>query len=180
MTVLVPVIALAASIVGNVIQYCSYTNEKARYLQQQTPQLDCDYELFSLPDRRALKIRNVGLGDARDVWASEAIFAIINDQVYEGTDVPHFHYLVFNGSRTKIWDIPKDGEQNLALPSLQGRAFESLMQRFQTELISKWTISYSSPVTVKRYSVEEYFLHSPSERMPKRLTDTVGGQALRN
>jgi len=175
--VLVP---LAASIVGNVVQCRSYRNEKARYLEQQMPQVDCDYELQSLPDQRGFSIRNVGLVDARDVWARETIFAIINDQVYEGTDVPHFNYLVFNGSRTKIWDIPKDGEQNLTLPSLQAKAFETLMQRFQTELISRWTISYSSPVAGKRYTVEDYFLHTPSERMPKRLTDTVGGQTLRN
>ena len=34
--VLVPVIALAASIVGNVVQYLSYRAQKASYLEQQT------------------------------------------------------------------------------------------------------------------------------------------------
>lgn len=133
-----------------------------------------------MPDQRSFNIRNVGLVDARDVWAHETIFAIILDQVYEGTDVPHFNYLVFKGSRTRMGDIGKNRKQNLALPSLQAKAFENLMQRFHTELISRWTVSCSSPVAGKRYTVEEYFLHSPSERMPERLADTVGGQAIRN
>jgi hypothetical protein len=179
---LAPAIIAIGAIIGNGIQCRSHLAENTRYLQQQTPQLNCDYKLNSRKDQLGFSIRNVGLIDAHDVWANEAIFMIVDGQVYEGPDVPRFNYLVCNSSRLKMWDLRRDvdAEQSIALPGLQAKAFESLMERYKTDLVSKWTISYSSPASGKRYAIEEYFLHTLSERLPKRLTDTVGGQAIRN
>jgi len=178
--VVIVAIPLVMSGVGNIYQYLAYEANLTQYQEQQVPELDCRYEYHSIKDTLGFTITNVGLVDARGVWATESIFVVVNDQVYEGSDVPHFNWLVFDGSHTRMWDISKNHEQDVTLPALQAKAFEDLMQRFKTQLISRWEISCSAPVTGKRHTVEEYFLYSPSERMPKRLTDTVGGQTIRN
>ena len=177
---IISVIALIASIIGNVLQYCSYRDQIRQYEEQQTPELHCRYNYNSIKDILNFTIINVGLVDASSVWANESIYMIIDDQVYEGVDVPHYNYLVYNNSREKMWDIPRDRNQPIELPSFQHRAFDYLMNRFQTEIISKWTISYASVMSQKRYILEAFFVHDLTDRNPKNLINTTGGTLKRD
>jgi len=168
-------------IIGNIVQYFSYRAQIIQYREQQTPELDCDYSYSHTHDTLNFIITNTGLADASNVWSGESVFMIIGDQVYEGVDVPHFNWIVYNGSRNKIWDIPKnDREQEVELPRLQRKAFDYLMNRFQTSIISKWTISCTSATSPKRYKYEEFFVHDLADRSPKRLEKTTGGSLKRD
>lgn len=168
-------------IIGNIVQYFSYRAQIIQYREQQTPELDCDYSYSHTHDTLNFIITNTGLVDASNVWAEESVFMIIGDQVYEGVDVPHFNWIVYNGSRDKIWDIPKnDRDQEVELPRLQRKAFDYLMNRFQTSIISKWTISCTSAISQKRYEYDEFFVHNLADRSPKRLEETTGGSIKRD
>jgi hypothetical protein len=131
----ISVIGLIVSVIGNVLQYSSYRSQIKQYEEQQTPELDCRYSYNSIKDTLNFAIINVGLVDASSVWVNESIYMIIHDQVYEGVDVPHFNYLVYNGSREKMWDIPRDKDQTVELPRFQHKAFDYLMDRFHSNII---------------------------------------------
>jgi len=174
-------LGLIISLTGNIMQYSSYHTQIKQYMEQQTPELDCDYSYSHTPDTLKFIITNTGLVDASNVWAEESVFMIIGDQVYEGVDVPHFNWIVYNGSRDKIWDIPKnDREQEVELPRRQRQAFDNLMNRFQTSIISKWTISCTSATSQKRYKYDEFFVHDLSDKLPRRLENTTGGARKRD
>jgi hypothetical protein len=170
------IVSILALILTNVYNWANL----AHYREQQTPELDCRYEYNGIKDSLGFRVSNVGLVDARSVWATESIFMIINGKVYEGTDVPHFNYIVCGGSRDRMWDIPRRNWQPVELPKYQHLAFVGLMKRFQTEIVSKWAISYSPLASSKRFSREEYFLHDLSDAMPRKLTDITGGPAKRD
>ncbi|MEN6578509.1 MAG: hypothetical protein ABFD90_19345 [Phycisphaerales bacterium] len=167
--------------ITNIVQLLAYRAQIAQYREQQTPELDCDYSYSHTHDTLSFTITNAGLADASNVWVEESIFMIIGDQVYEGVDVPHFNWIVYNGSRDRIWDIPRsDRDQEAELPGLQRRAFDYLMSRFQTTIISKWTISCTSTTSDKRYKYDEFFVHDLADRSPKRLEETTGGSLIRD
>ena len=182
------VVTLIISLLGNIVQHSSYQIQKEQYhtqieqyREQQTPELDCDYSYSHTHDTLKFIITNTGLVDASNVWAEESVFMIIGDQVYEGVDVPHFNWIVYNGSRDRIWDIPKkDGDQEVELPRRQRQAFANLMNRFQTSIISKWTISCTSATSHKRYKYDAFFVHDLSDNFPERLENTTGGARERD
>lgn len=185
LTLVIPLIltsvGLIIALIANIMQYSSYHSQIEQYREQQTPELDCDYSYSHTHDTLKFIITNTGLVDASNVWAEETVFMIIGDQVYEGVDVPHFNWIVYNGSRDKIWDIPKsDRDQEVELPRRQRQAFDNLMNRFQTSIISKWTISCTSATSHKRYKYDAFFVHDLSDKFPGRLENTTGGARKRD
>lgn len=174
-------IATVILLLGFTLECSSNRNQIKQYKEQQTPELTCNYSYSHGHDALGFVITNTGLVDASNVWAEESVFLIIGDQAYEGVDVPHFNWIVYNGSREKIWDIPKNSsDQEVELPRLQHKAFDQLMGRFQTSIISKWAISCTSPTSQKRCRYDVFFIHSLSDRLPKRLEETTGGTLKRD
>lgn len=167
------------AVIGFVLQRLYYQSERKRYLEQQNPEIECYYEYFAQEDKCEFYIKNVGLVDCKNIWVEEKIFVIVDDEVYEGEDVPHFNYLVFDGSRTKMWDLPRGFVRSIGLERLQRIAFRRLVEKFEPIIISKWLISFSSKASVKTYHFEKYFIHM-EDRIPQVLQSSVGGESILN
>src|SRR6056297_2944631 len=97
--ILVPLVGLVISIGFNIFQLLHNKNTERQYHEQITPELDCFYKYFAGKSEHKLAIQNVGLIDAKNVWAQENIYLIIDEKVYEGRDVPHYLYFMVEGSR---------------------------------------------------------------------------------
>lgn len=174
------IITIVLAIVALVIQHYYWRSQVRQYKEQQAPELDCYYEYFATDDVCKFQLKNVGLVDCENIWVEERLFVIVDGEVYEGDDVPHFNYLVFDDSRTRMWDIPKDSEQLIELQELQHRAITRLREKFKAEIISKWEMSFSSESSSKKYYFEKYFIHAVDDRMPQELESYIGGVSILN
>lgn len=173
-------ITIVLAVIALIVQHVYFRLQRKQYLEQQAPEIDCYYEYFALDDKCEFYIKNVGLVDCKDVWLDEKIFVIVDDEVYEGDDVPHFNYLVFEGSRTKMWDLPRDSTISIELEKLQRKAFSRLVEKFQSKIILRWLISFSNKGSTRRYQFEKYFIHVLEDRIPKELQSSVGGISILN
>ena len=171
---------IVIAVVGLVAQHLYYRSQKKQYIEKQSPELDCYYEYLALKDTCEFYLKNIGLVDCKDIWVEEKIFLIVDDQVYEGDDVPHFNYFVFKDSRTRMFDLSKNVAYPIELENLQSKAFARLFDKFQSKIISRWLISFSSRVSSKRYQFEKYFIHTLEDRIPQDLELYVGGMSILN
>lgn len=144
------------------------------------PQIDCFYKFYADSNRHELIIKNVSLADSKDVWANEEIFVIINNNVYEGKDIPHYNYVVYNNSRTRMWDLKRGQQVELRQIENQNLALEKLKTRWYPTIISRWNLSYSSVSTLKRYYVEKYFLYDPQDGLFKVIGIDEGKESILN
>ncbi len=173
-------ITTIVAVVGLVATNLYYRSQKKQYIEKLSPELDCYYEYQALKDTCEFYVKNVGLVDCKNTWLEEKIFVIIGDEVYEGDDVPHFNYFVFKDSRTSMFDLPKNLEHLIELEILQRKAFTRLHDKFQSKIISRWLISFSSRVSSKRYQLEKYYIHTLEDRIPQDLESYVGGISILN
>jgi len=171
---------IVIAVVGLVAQHLYYRSQKKQYIEKQSPELDCYYEYLALKDTCEFYLKNIGLVNCKDIWVEEKIFVIVDDKVYEGDDVPHFNYFVFKDSRTRMFDLPKNLAYPIELEKLQRKAFARLFDKFQSKIISRWLISFSSSVSSKRYQFEKYFTHTLEDRIPQDLELYVGGMSILN
>lgn len=178
--VIMSAIAVTISVIALICGICYHLSAVGRYKEQQAPDIDCYYEYFAKEDVCKFHVKNVGLVDCKDIWVEEKVFVIVDEEVYEGDDIPHFNYLVFNGSRTRMWDLMKDSSQAIELEGLQRKAFSQLFKKFQAKVISKWAISFSSKASSKKHKVEKFFLHTLDDGMPQELESYVGGISIHN
>jgi len=125
-------------------------------------------------------IQNVGLIDAINVWAQEDTYVVIGEKVYEGRDVPHFIYFMWEGSHEKMWDITKDDEVEIDLADYQLNAFFKLMEKWNATILNRWVISFSSPFSSKRYRYEKYFLFDFTHGNFEEVSEVIGGVNLLN
>lgn len=165
---------------GLVAQHFYYRSQKKQYIEKQSPELDCYYEYLALKDTCEFYVQNVGLVDCKNIWVEEKVFVIVDDEVYEGDDVPHFNYFIFKDSRTSMFDLPKNLAHPIELETLQRKAFARLNDKFQSKIISRWLISFSSRVSSKRYQLEKYCIHTLEDRIPQDLELYVGGISILN
>lgn len=172
--------ALILFVIGGLFAHLYHLNQNQQYLEQQVPEIDCYYKYLAIEDKCEFYIKNVGLVDCKNVWVEEKIYVIVGSVVYEGEDVPRFVYLMFEDSRTKMWDLSKDSEQPISLEKLQRTAFRRLVEKYKSKIISKWLISFSSETSNKRYLSEEYFIHNLEDRIPQNLHSCVGGESILN
>jgi len=168
------------AVIGIILQRLYYQYDRKRYLEQQIPEIDCYYKYLAIDDKCEFYIKNVGLVDCKNVWVEEKIYVIVESDVYEGEDVPRYIYLMFEDSRTKMWDLIKDSEQPIRLEKLQRTAFRRLVEKFEPKIISRWIISFSSEASGKRYYFEEYFIHNLEDRIPQKLQVFVSGESILN
>jgi hypothetical protein len=105
---------------------------------------------------------------------------LINDEVYEGEDVPHYNFVVYEGSRSRMWDLIKDEEIELDKVEYQLLSFEKLREKFNPQIVTKWNISYSSITTSKRYQIDKYFIFDLNDRIFKQVETYVGGESIIN
>ena len=176
-----PIAALAISIFFNVIQVINNSQLKKQYSDQLIPEIQLDYRYFALGniEKRGLRIKNVGLTLCRDVWVREYIYLIIGDEVYEGLDIPHYHYVSYDGSREKMWDLEKNKYRDVDLAENQILAFNRVHEKFNAQIVTKWEVKYSSK-TSKTYVYNEYFYYDFRDRNFKSLESMTGGQKLLN
>ena len=112
------------------------------------------------------------------IWAQEKIYFIIDEKVYESDDVPHFNYLVYNGSRNKMWDLEKGKDLELNISEHQITAFIELRKKFEKyipSIITRWKIDYSKKYQSKRFSNEKYFKFNLDDKRFEELESCVGG-----
>lgn len=174
-------ITIILAILALVIQHIYFTSQKNQYLEQQIPEIDCNYKYYAGPNKNKIIVKNVGFADCESIWIEERIFVIINNQIYEGDDIPHYNYLVYNGSRERMFDLKIDAELEIETIKHQYLSFVKLREKFRDiEIISKWIISYSGTRSGKRYSFNKYFLHSSGDRIPIRLRRSDNGVSMLN
>ena len=173
-------ITLLLALVALGVQHVYFRIQRGQYLEQQLPDIDCHYEYIALNYTLEFYVKNVGLVDCKNIWVEEKVFAIVDDEVYEGEDVPHFNYLVFEGSRTKMWDLARGRNRPIELEKLQRKAFSRLVAKFQCKIISRWLISFSNKASTKRYQFEKFFIHGSEDKMPQELQSYVGGISILN
>lgn len=171
----VMVFALLVSILFNINQ-CSQNN---RIIKQSPPELDLNYSFDADSNKLSLDIKNIGLVDCDKVWVEEKIYIIIDSMVYEGVDIPHFNYFVFNDSKDKLFELDKDDNHVLKIDNLQYLAISQLIERFHSKVFSHWKLTYISASTNKQFSTEKYFLHENLNQLPTELILTTGGFGLK-
>lgn len=176
----VPLVTLAVSVIGNIFQYCNYKSQLNHYKEQLKPEIECFYRYFAGENKYKFVIKNIGLVNCKDIWAQEKIFMIHDDEVFEGEDVPHYNYVVYNGSRTRMWDLKKNDEIELEQVKHQLLAFEKLRVKYEPRIISKWNVAYSHTSTSKRYQIEKYFIFDYEDRLFKEPENYVGGLSILN
>ena len=172
----ITLIGFTASLFFNIKQCEQNAIINQQYLEQIAPEIDCNYKYFTENNTYKFHIQNVGKIDCVDIWAIEEIFLINEKGIYEGFDVPRFHYLLYEGSREKIWDIKKDSLVIINLPKYQILAFNHLKERFGFDIVSKWSFTFSSPLYRKRFQSEKLFKYIFEERLFTNLEDNIGGR----
>jgi hypothetical protein len=176
----IPLFALLVSLVFNILQYLNNKSQKRQYEERLEPQIDCFYRYYADSSRHELVIKNVSLADSKDVWANEEIFVVVNNEVFEGQDIPHYNYVVYNGSRTRMWDLKRGEQIELSQVEHQALALVKLTEKLYPMIISRWSLSYSSVSTSKRYRVEKYFLYDPQEGLFKEIGVDTGHESVLN
>lgn len=169
--------------IGLILGYYYHKSEFNRYEEQLSPEVDCDSKYFCyIPNKEYYKfiIKNTGLIDCKNIWAQEVIYLIIDGEVYEGDGVPHFNYFVYNGSRTRMWDLERGKELEVDITQLQIEAFNKLKEKFNPTVISSWKINYSKEYSFKKYYFEEFFIFDFDDKQFKKLKDSVGGKSYEN
>ena len=174
------IITTILSVIGNIFQYFQNRQQKKQFQQQLIPEIEAEYHYISDSDKHKLIIRNIGLVDCNNVWVDEKIYLIIEDRVFDGEDVPHYHYLINEGSRTRMWDIQKSQQIEVQIVDFQIAAFERLIEKFNPIIVSQWTISYSGKNSNKRFKYDKFFLFDAKERLFKNIESVVSGLSYLN
>ena len=167
-------------LIGLMADNCNQRSQNNQYKEQLIPEIDCDYQYYTSNEKYKFIIHNVGLIDCENIWAQENIYLIINDNVYEGIDVPHLSYFVYQGSRNHMWDLAKGRKIESDIAELQIQAFHDLKEKFNSIVVSKWKIEFSKPATTKRYFYEKYFIYDFNDRNFKEPKDYVRGESYKS
>jgi hypothetical protein len=148
-----------------------------RYKEQLPPEIDCNYKYFYNIPKPEYKyiIKNTGSIDCTNIWAEEEIYLVIDGEVYESNDTPHFNYFIYNGSRDSIWNLKKGEEVEVKINPLQITAFDLLKEKFKPIIITKWKFIYSKENSSKKYFYEKYFIFDFHDRTFKEVDSYVGG-----
>jgi hypothetical protein len=176
----IPLFALLVSLAFNILQYQNNKSQKRQYEERLEPQIDCFYKYYADSSRHKLVIKNVSLADSKDVWANEEIFVVVNNEIFEGQDIPHYNYVVYDGSRTRMWDLKRGEQVELDQVEYQGLALQRLKEKLYPTIISRWSLSYSSVSTSKRYRVEKYFLYDLQDGLFKEIGVDTGHESVLN
>lgn len=147
-----------------------------QYREQVSPNIECRSEYYYFPSKSSYKfiIDNIGLIKCKDIWAKEEIYFIIDGEVYRGDGVPHFNYFVYNGSRTRMWDLKKGEKKEIDLDELQIEAFYKLKEKFDPIIISRWEIICSTEYSSEKYRFDKYFIFDFDDRAFKGSKDFAG------
>ncbi|MCP4373864.1 MAG: hypothetical protein GY797_38045 [Deltaproteobacteria bacterium] len=158
--------------------YLQYNETIKQYREQTPPDIDIRYKFLANTNEHRFVIENTGLIDCIDVWANENIYLIINDEVYDGNDIPHYNFFVYDGSRTRMWDIKKGSNQEVLIDKLQFRAISDLKKKYNPIFITKWDLDYSSNSSSKRYHTKKFFIYDNNDYTFKIPKEYVGGLSL--
>ncbi len=176
--VFLPLVALLISLIFNFLKFGHNQNANKQYKEKIIPELECSYKYYASQNKRKFAIKNIGLVDSKNIWAQETMYALIDERVYEGTEVPHYNYILWNGSRERMWDIEKDAEIEIDLPKLQIKSFFRLKDKYDAILVNKWILTYSSATSTKKYRLEKYFVFDFEEQNFKDADEIVGGKKM--
>ncbi len=143
------------------------------------PELDVSYIFEADTDDLFINIINVGFVDCEKVWLEEKIYVLIGDLIYEGVDIPHFNYIIYNDSRDKLFELDKADNNKIKLDSLGSLAIHHIIERFEAKVVSCWKLSYKSDFSEKQFSVEKYFIHNNLNALPSDLFSMTGGLGLK-
>ena len=175
-----PLLGLVISIAFNLFQFLHNKKTERQYAEQISPELECSYRYFAGKSKHTFSIKNVGLVDAINVWVQEDIYVVVGEKVYEGRDVPHLTYFMWEGSHEKMWDITKDDEVEIDLADFQLKAFSKLKEKWNATILNRWIVSFSSPFSSKRYRYEKYFIFDFAHGNFKEVSEIIGGVKLLN
>ncbi|NQT27353.1 hypothetical protein HQ585_18510 [candidate division KSB1 bacterium] len=175
-TLKVAISALIFSVLFNIYQIYHNSVLQNQYKDQLMPeiQLTYKYDAVGNHEKRSLHIQNVGSIPCTGFWIKENVYLIINDEVFEGLDVPHIHYITYNGSRNEMYNLEINESKEIELEDYQIIAFQELREKFKADILVKWECSFHDRKS-KRYSYNQYFIYNFDTRNFEDLITLTGG-----
>lgn len=175
-------IAIGGFVLGflasNLVPVLQFQWEIRTHSEELSPEIDTHYTFHPDDNTHHFFLHNVGLVGCTDIWAEEAVFVAIGGAIYEGTDLPHFNYFVYDGSRNRMWNLTKGNTLEVELAEHQMLAFSQVIRDFDATLISRWKIIFSATGRTKGHFQEDYYVYDDTNNVFRRAEAIVGGQAL--
>lgn len=172
--------AILGYVIPNSIPFMQHRFSIKQYNEQLRPEIEGRYKYYAEPNKYKFEISNVGFTNCTRIWASETVYLIIGEEVYEGDDVPHFNYFVFNNSREKMWDLDKGKTIEIDIADYQLKAFSELLENYNPIIITRWKINYSGKSFNRHYIYENYYVFDTQENTFRDTNEVVGGTSYKN